>query len=154
MDIKMPGLDGISATGRISDVSPRTRVILMSADARDEQVLQGLKAGARGYLLKDADQATFLQAIRTVANGGTFLAPAVAARMADSLSRHFASSLSARECELLKLIAAGLRNKEIALRLSLTEGTVKWHVANIMQKLSVGTRTEAVHTARSRGIID
>jgi two-component system NarL family response regulator len=154
MDVRMPGIDGISATASMREASPRTRVILMSAEARDEQVSRGFKAGARGYVLKDADPGTFMEAIRTVAGGGTYLSPSVAARMAVALPTLFAASLSPRECELLALLASGLRNKEIASRLSLTEGTVKWHVANIMKKLGVGTRTEAVHEARSRGIID
>ena len=154
MDVRMPDLDGIAAAGRMRDVSPRTRVILMSAEARDEQVSRGFKAGARGYVLKDADPATFMEAIRTVADGGTYLSPSVAARMADALPTLLAASLSPRESELMALLASGLRNKEIAGRLSLTEGTVKWHVANIMKKLGVGTRTEAVHEARSRGIVE
>jgi DNA-binding NarL/FixJ family response regulator len=150
----MPGLDGVQAIRRLVERESRARVILISADARDEQIVSAMRAGARGFLLKDSSAALIAEAIAAVHAGGTFVPPEVASRLVEAFPVHLSSALTPRERDILGLVASGLRNKEIALRLDLGEGTVKWHVANVLQKFQVTTRTEAVHVARTRGLLD
>ncbi len=154
LDLQMPRLDGISTLRRLRELGIDTRVILLTVFAKDEQIFQGLRAGARGYLVKDADPLDIIHAIRTVHDGGSMIPPVVADRLINRLDESVADALTGRELEVLRLLAAGLRNKDIAMELSIGAGTVKWHIKNIYQKLHVTTRTEAARIAQDRGIID
>ncbi len=155
MDVRMPGVDGIEATGRIRAATPegRPRVIILTTFDLDEYVFAGLRAGASGFLLKDTLAADLLAAVRVVAAGESVAAPSVTRR----LIAHFVSSvpdrprhtdrlatLTAREREVLTLIARGLSNPEIAVRLHLSEGTVKTHIGRIFTKLGLRDRVQAV----------
>lgn len=167
MDLQMPVLDGVAATRRLHEELPACRVIVLTTFDDDERVFDGLRAGAVGYLLKDAPSEKLAEAIRVAARGETFLQPSVAAKVVAEFSRlsrkavgvrHSASqslneSLSERELEILRLIARGASNREIASALFLAEGTVKNHVTNILGKLEVRDRTQAALKARDTGLI-
>ncbi|HVB10037.1 MAG TPA: response regulator transcription factor [Bacillota bacterium] len=157
-DLRMPRLDGVAATRRIVDELPGTRVIALTTYDHDELVLQALQAGASAYLLKDLPAAELVHAIRAVADGQTILQPAAAGRILTALSRQVAprdlgpERLTDRETEVLRLMAAGLRNKDIAERLVVSEATVKTHVNNIFAKLGCRDRAEAVLWAVRHGV--
>jgi DNA-binding NarL/FixJ family response regulator/signal transduction histidine kinase len=151
LDIQMPRLSGLRVLEQLRAVSPNTRVIIMTTFAQDEMVFQAVRLGAKGYLLKESTAAELIAAIRTVAAGGTLLTPTAAERLAERLHRQ--DALTAREREVLTLVAEGLRNKEIAGRLGTTEKTVQFHTANIFGKLGAQSRTEAVRIAIERGLI-
>ncbi|GIW06654.1 MAG: DNA-binding response regulator [Dehalococcoidia bacterium] len=157
MDLEMPNLDGAEAIRRIFESRPDSRVLVLTAYDTDERIISAVQAGARGYLLKGAPREELFRAIRLVNQGQSLLHPAVATKLIDrvqSIGREpAAEALTEREIEVLQLVAAGLRNKEIAQRLVITERTVKFHVGIILQKLGAGTRTEAVRIAVQRGII-
>ena len=153
LDMRMPGLDGVGTLLRMRELGVERRTILLSVLAEDEQILAGLRAGARGYIVKDVARDDLCRAIKTVHAGGSLLPPMVAERLLDRLDEQPAERLSPRELEVLQLLATGARNKEIAGALSISENTVRWHVANLHQKLDVTTRTEAVHVARERGLL-
>src|SRR5215212_4518791 len=171
MDLKMPGMGGTEATRRIVGRSPHIGVIVLTMFEDDESVFAALKAGARGYVLKDADRGMLLEAIRAVARGEALLGPSVAGRVLEQfaqVSPHVqedtgtASSvrpwsfegLTPRELEVLSLIAQGLRNREIADRLVISERTVGNHISNIFSKLQVADRAQAIVRARQAGLGD
>lgn len=153
MDLSMPGMNGIDATRQLAESSPATRVLVLTTFETDADILRALDAGAAGYLLKDATLDDLATAIRAAARGETVLAPAVAARLVDRVRDRGTSALSAREVEVLELVATGMSNKEVAGRLFLSEATVKSHLVHCYTKLGVDNRTAAITTAVERGII-
>jgi len=161
MDLQMPVLDGVAATQRLRAEQPDCRVIVLTTFDDDEKVFDGLRAGALGYLLKDAPSDKLAEAIRVAARGESFLQPSVAAKVVAEFARlskrpqpySLIESLSERECEILRLIATGASNREIANTVFLAEGTVKNHVTNILGKLGVRDRTQAAIKAREIGLI-
>jgi DNA-binding NarL/FixJ family response regulator len=162
MDLKMPVLDGVSATRRLRVQLPNCRVVALTTFEDDELVFEGLRAGAVGYLLKDAPVARLVEATLAAARGESVLQPSVASKVLARLSRlsepapadsGLSARLSEREQEVLRLIARGASNKEIAAALFLAEGTVKNHVTNILTKLEVGDRTQAALRARELGLV-
>jgi DNA-binding NarL/FixJ family response regulator len=150
MDLSMPVMDGLAATRAILDEFPDARVIVLTTYDGDENIHRALEAGARGYLLKDMLVDQMAEAIRAVSQGGTGVPRAVAAKLAEYAPR---VPLTPRETEVLSLVAKGLSNAEVAERLGRAEGTVKVHLKNILQKLGVDDRTDAVTTAMRRGFI-
>jgi DNA-binding NarL/FixJ family response regulator len=165
MDLRMPILDGVAATRRLKESAHPARVIVLTTFDDDETVFDGLRAGAVGYLLKDVSSEKLVEAIRAAARGESFLQPSIAAKVLAEFTRLEGSAasppppaalvepLSDRELEILRLVAAGDSNKEIAARLYITEGTVKNHVTNILGKLGVRDRTQAALMAREMGIL-
>jgi DNA-binding NarL/FixJ family response regulator len=151
MDLQMPGLNGIEAIIGIRGEFPDARIIVLTTYAGDVQVLRALKAGARGYILKGHVRRELLDTIRAVHAGQKRIPPEVAAQLVDHAAEE---ALSAREIEVLQLVAVGNANKEIAGQLSIAEETVKSHISNILSKLSANDRTHAVTIAVKRGIID
>lgn len=156
MDLVMPGLDGIETTKRVLSVSPSTRVLVLTTYAEDQRVMDAIQAGAIGYLLKDVLKLDLLNAIRSAAAGK----PALHAEAQQFLMRQITGnvapphdSLTAREFSILQLIAEGKSNKEVALALSLTEGTVKGYVSTIFDKLDVADRTQAALYAVKHGLV-
>jgi len=150
-DLRMPEMDGVAMTQALCRESPATRVIILSSYEGDEEIYRALEAGARGYLLKkDSLGDDVLKAIHAVHGGQRYIPPPVAATLAERMHR---SELTPRELDVLKAVANGLSNKRIADRLAITEGTVKIHVTNILSKLAVADRTEAVTAAIRRGIL-
>ena len=158
MDLRMPELDGAEATRRIRGALPQTQVLVLTTYADDESLFPALQAGARGYLTKDATAEEIEQAIRAVAAGRTHLEPAIQQRLVAAVveSRPAATELpdelTAREVEVLKLIAAGLSNTEIAAALVVSAATVKTHVNHIFQKTGARDRAQAVRYAYRHGI--
>ena len=153
-------MDGVEAMRRIGEADPETRFIVLTTFDTDEYIFDAIRAGAKGYLLKDTSRDELFRAVRAVHRGESLMEPGVAAKVLDrlaQLSRHSAGAgpdvLSEREVEVLQKMASGAANKEIAASLSISESTVKTHVANIFQKLNVSHRTEAVTAALQRGII-
>jgi DNA-binding NarL/FixJ family response regulator len=163
MDVRMPSMDGVEATWRLREGWPGARIVILTTFDDDEYVFEGLRAGARGYLLKDVSGADLAEAVRTVAAGGALIEPSVArkvfaefARMAPPARQAGAGlpePLSEREEEILGLLAQGLTNREIADRLSLAPGTVKNYVTAVLQKLGVRDRTQAAIRARELGLL-
>src|ERR1043165_4739305 len=163
MDLQMPILDGVEATRRLHREQPDCRVIVLTTFDDDEMVFDGLRAGAVGYLLKDAPSDKLAEAIRVAARGETFLQPSVAAKVVAEFARlsrkttessnSLSEPLSERELEILRLIAKGASNREIADTLFLAEGTVKNHVTNILGKLGVRDRTQAAIKAKDMGLV-
>ncbi|QYC37833.1 Transcriptional regulatory protein DegU [Nonomuraea coxensis DSM 45129] len=161
LDLQMPGLDGVSATERIVSAVPETGVLVLSMHEDDDTVLAAMRAGARGYLLKGADQTEILRAITAVAGGEVIFGQALAARVSGYFSRLARGDvprpepfpqLTAREREVLELIAAGLSNAEIAERLYLSPKTVRNNVSNVFAKLQVTDRAQAIIRARDAGL--
>jgi len=150
MDLRIPGLNGIEAIAAIIEKSPRARIIVLTTYSGDEDIFRALQAGARAYLLKDIKGHELLNAIRAVHAGQRPLPPEIASRLAERVHR---SELSPRELEILKLIAKGRSNKEIANSLAISEGTVRVHASNIFSKLGCNDRAQAVAEAFQRGII-
>ncbi len=170
MDVRMPRLDGVEATRRLRLRDPQARVIILTTFDDDEYVFEGLRAGALGYLLKDVSGEELSDAIRTVASGGALIQPSIARKVLTEFSRlspsvsHPAGTgdeaeeppggpLSEREVEVLRLLAHGLTNRQIAERLYLAEGTVKNYVSGVLQKLGVQDRTQAALRARELGLL-
>src|SRR5580700_1245391 len=151
MDLQMPGLNGIEAINRIQSEFPNARIIVLTTYTGDVQVLQALKAGARGYILKGHVHRELLDAIRAVHARQKWIPPEIAAELADHAAD---DELSPREIEVLRLIAAGNANKQIADQLSIGEATVKGHITNILSKLAANDRTHAVTIGLRRGIIE
>ena len=151
MDLQMPEMGGIDALSAIRGEFPEARVIVLTSYAGDVQVSRALRSGARGYLLKDMLRKELLETIRAVHAGHKRLSTDVAAEIAEHAVDHV---LTPREIDVLRLIAVGKANKEIAAHLSLTEDTVKGYVKNILAKLGVNDRTYAVTIGLRRGIID
>jgi DNA-binding NarL/FixJ family response regulator len=150
MDLRMPVLGGVEAIQRITDEFPDARVLALTTYQGDADVRRALDAGARGYLLKHMLMTEVISAIRAVYAGEWVIPPAVAASLAQHRER---TALTARELEVLELVAKGLSNKEMALAIGRTEETVKIHLKSIYAKLKVGHRTEAVRVALSRGLV-
>jgi len=154
MDLRMPGLDGTAATGRITAALPATRVVVLTTYESDDAILEAITAGASGYLLKAAPEAEILAGLRSVASGGTVMAPAIAAALARGIrQQQSAPRLSDREREVLALVAQGLSNPEIGRRLHVTEATVKTHLLHAFEKLGVSDRTRAVTRAMELGLL-
>jgi DNA-binding NarL/FixJ family response regulator len=158
LDLRMPEMDGVEAMRRIKEADSTIRFLVLTTYDSDEYIFQAIQTGAKGYLLKDTSREELFHAVRTVSRGESLLQPNVAARVLDrfaQMSRQTNSveSLSDREIEVLRLMAKGSANKEIAAELCISESTVKTHVANIFQKLDVSDRTEAVTQALQKGII-
>ena len=163
MDIRMPEMDGVEATRRLRQRWPDAQVIILTTFDDDEYVFDGLRAGAQGYLLKAVSADELADAIRTVAAGGALIDPSVTRKVVAEfarLSRPASKTalppepLSEREMEVLKLLAEGLTNREIAQRLFLAEGTVKNYVSHILDKLDARDRTQAALRAREMGLLD
>ena len=163
MDIRMPNLDGLAATRRlVADGSP-TRVLVLTTFDLDEYVFEALRAGASGFLLKDAPAEELAAAVRTVAAGDSLLAPSVTRRVIDAFVRRAApvthgpdprlAQLTPRELEVLGLLARGLSNLDIAERLFVSEGTTKTHVSNVLAKLGLRDRVQAVIFAYENGVV-
>ena len=175
MDIKMPRLNGIQATRQIMAAQPRTQIIILTTYDTDDWVFDGIRAGAVGYLLKDTSGDNLAEAVRGALRGESQMDPTVARKVLREFQHVTAAhrmtpgplaptqpvaeeepleKLTDREEEILKLLAAGLPNKEIAQQLSLSEGTVKNHISVILSKLHANDRTQAVLTALKRGLVD
>jgi DNA-binding NarL/FixJ family response regulator len=150
MDVRLPGSSGAEATAAIVRDFPDARVLMLSTHSGEEEVFRALQAGARGYILKSAMRDELLRAIREVFHGRRYLDPTVAPLLAARMSHR---SLTSRELEVLRMVAKGLGNKEIAASLSIAEVTVKLHVSHVLEKLGAKDRTEAATLAVQRGII-
>jgi DNA-binding NarL/FixJ family response regulator len=162
MDIQMPRLNGIEATRRIKRALPHVQIVIWTVFGDDQHVFEAIKAGAIGYLLKDSPAAEIIEGIHAAARGESLLHPAVARRVIQEFQRMRATAenapeliceLTARETEILRLLAEGKRNREIADTLFLSEKTVKNYISNILYKLQVNSRTEAALLAVKRGLI-
>jgi DNA-binding NarL/FixJ family response regulator len=154
MDLRMPGVDGVTATGRILAADSRIKVVVLTTYETDADILRAVEAGAAGYLLKDAAPAELSRAVLAAARGETVLAPSVAARLVDNVRRPGpAPALSAREVEVLRLVGRGLTNADIGRELFISEATVKTHLLRMFAKLGVADRTAAVTTAMARGFL-
>jgi DNA-binding NarL/FixJ family response regulator len=163
MDVRMPNLNGVEATRRIKADWPEANILILTTFDDDEYIFEGLRAGASGYLLKDVSGKELADAIRTVAHGGTLIAPSVARKVVSEFARlkpadsasadSLPEPLSEREIEILKVLAQGRTNKEIADTLHLAEGTVKNYVTSILQKIGARDRTQAAIRARELGIL-
>jgi DNA-binding NarL/FixJ family response regulator len=150
LDLRMPELDGVGAIKEIRELDENARIVVLTTFDGDEDIYRAIKAGAKGYLLKDSAREALMECIRKVHSGETCIPPTLAAKLADRVS---GETLSAREIEVLQRIAAGKSNKEIGAELFISEGTVKTHIKSIFSKLDVVSRTEAVATATRRGLI-
>lgn len=158
MDLQMPNLDGAAAIRQIRKELPDCRVLVLTAFDSDERILHSIEAGAQGYLLKGVPRDELFRAIRVVAEGGSLLQPSVAARLLTRVGQMLKQEettehLTDREMEVLRLLARGHRNKEIAEALVISERTVKFHVGVIFQKLGVTNRAEAVSKAIQTGLV-
>lgn len=162
MDLRMPHLGGVAATRRLHAAHPDVRVLVLTTFDDDEDIFEGLRAGALGYLLKDASSAKLFEAVRAAARGESFLQPSVAAKVVAEFARLtegaprgevLVDPLSDRELEVLRLVAQGASNKEVAAQLYIAEGTVKNHLTSIFSKLDVRDRTQAALKARSLGLL-
>ena len=160
MDLRMPGMDGLTAIRRLAAGQPEIAVIILTTYDEDDLMLQGLQAGARGFLLKDTSRAALLDAIRAAARGQTLLTPAVMQRILAHAAAPSASAspagpldLTERELEVLRAAAQGQRTKEIAYALHITERTVKAHLASIYNKFGVDSRAAAIAVAAQRGLL-
>ena len=158
MDLVLPDLDGIEATRRIRSVSPSTSVIVLTSFADDDKVFPAIKAGAVAYLLKDAEPQQLVEAIRLASRGEPLLHPKIAARLMQEVAgggeRDAVEDLTARELQVLRLLAQGLTNKLIAEELVVSEKTVKTHVSNILAKLHLSHRTQAALYAVRHGLAE
>jgi DNA-binding NarL/FixJ family response regulator len=162
MDLRMPGMDGVEATGRIKAELPHVKVLVLTTYDDDERILAAFREGAAGYLLKDRPSEELVSAVREVMQGGVPVDPRVNARLvrylganrspSSTTQERLAASLTRSELEVLKLAVEGLENQEIAQRLHITRATVKWHFNNIYKKLSVHHRAAAVVAAIDSGI--
>lgn len=160
MDLRMPGMDGLTAIRRLAETQPQVAVIILTTYDEDDLMLQGLQAGARGFLLKDTSRAALLDAIRAAARGQTLLTPAVMQRLLAHAAAPAASTppagpldLTERELEVLRAAAQGQRTKEIAYALHISERTVKAHLASIYNKFGVDSRPAAIAVAAQRGLL-
>ncbi len=151
LDLRMPGMNGIDTLHALERNKISVRVIILTSFETDEDIYRAVQAGAQGYLLKDAPQADMLDAIRTVHAGKRYFPRHIAARLAERMVR---TNLTAREHEVLQMLARGLTNKEIGSALDISGNTVRNHVNSIIEKLEVSDRTEAATTAIHRGLID
>jgi DNA-binding NarL/FixJ family response regulator len=162
MDIRMPGLDGIEATRRLLKEAGAPKVLMLTTFDLDEYLYEAMRAGASGFLLKDVPREQLINAVRTVAQGDALLAPALVRRLIEDFVRRprpgmsvppEVEDLSARELEVLKLVAGGLSNAEIAKKLFLSEATVRTHVGHVLSKLRLRDRVQAVVLAYECGVV-
>ncbi|GGN60599.1 DNA-binding response regulator [Actinoplanes lobatus] len=153
MDLRMPGGDGVEAIERILAATSDVRVMVLTTYESDRDILRAIEAGAAGYLLKDASPKELADAVRAAARGETVLAPSVASTLVRQVRNPAPPALSARETEVLRLVAAGLTNAEIGKRLFISEATVKTHLLRAFNKLDVADRTAAVTTAMRHGLL-
>jgi two-component system, NarL family, response regulator YdfI len=162
MDLQMPHVDGLTAIAQIRAQLPHVAIVILTTYNEDDRMIRGLRAGARGYLLKDTDRETLLNTIRAAARGETLLKPEIMARVlahADSTPAPVSArtpvptELTERERQVLQLLVHGAQNKEIASRLNITERTVKAHLASIFNRLGVNSRTEAAAVAVRLGLV-
>jgi DNA-binding NarL/FixJ family response regulator len=159
MDIRMPGLDGIEATRRVTELDQPPRVLVLTTFDLDEYVFESLRAGASAFLLKDAPEQQLLAAVRVVADGGSLFSPSVTRRLIEQFARPTSPAppsldeLTSREREVLRLVARGHSNAEIAAELVVSEHTAKTHVASILQKLDLRNRVQAVVLAYETGLV-
>jgi len=151
LDLRMPGMSGIDMLHALRREKINVRTIILTSYETDEDIYRAVQAGAQGYLLKDAPQSDMIEAIRAVQNGKRYFPRHIASRLAERMMR---TSLTARELEVLHMLARGLTNKEIGSALDISGNTVRNHVNSIIEKLEVSDRTEAATTAIHRGIID
>lgn len=159
MDIKMPNLDGIEATRRIVTENPKIRVMMLTTFEADNHVIQALKAGASGYVLKDSQAGAIVSSILAVVAGERVMASAVANRVLEMLTgattpKEFYDGLTAREVEILRMLATGMANKQIAYKLKISEKTVRNHVSNMYEKLDIYDRAQAVLYAVRKGLVE
>ncbi len=152
LDLEMPEMDGVETLQALRQNQANARVIVFTAFDTDDRIVSAVQAGARGYLLKGVPREELFQAVRVVHAGGSLLQPVVASKLLRQVSENY-ESLTPRELEVLSFVARGLRNKEIAAELVITERTVKFYVSSILNKLGAGNRTEAVVIAAQRGLI-
>jgi DNA-binding NarL/FixJ family response regulator len=159
MDIKMPNLDGIEATRRIVSENPKIKVLILTTFEADNHVIQALKAGASGYVLKDSQASAIVSSILAVVAGERVMASAVANRVLEMLTgastpKEFYDGLTAREVEILKMLATGMPNKLIAFKLKISDKTVRNHVSNMYEKLNIFDRSQAVLYAVRKGLVE
>lgn len=159
MDLKMPNLDGVEATRQIVAANPAARVLILTTFETDNHVIQALKAGASGYVLKDSQVDAIVSSILAVASGERVMASAVANRVLEMLTgastpKEFYDGLTVREVEILRLLATGMANKQIAYRLTISEKTVRNHVSNMYEKLGIYDRAQAVLYAVRKGLVE
>lgn len=157
MDLVMSPVNGVEAIGRIKEIHPEARILVLTAYAEDDKVFPAIKAGASGYVLKDIPPEELLQAVRDVANGQSFLHPTIAARLMHEITQistplEDSDPLTERELEVLRWIARGLSNQEIAAQLHVSERTITTHISNILDKLHLANRTQATLYALRKGI--
>jgi DNA-binding NarL/FixJ family response regulator len=161
MDVRMPTMDGAEATRRLTAAGSRARIVILTTFDLDEYVHEAIRAGASGFLLKDVQPAQLVDAVRVIAAGEALLAPTVTRRLLDRFARAFPAEkappslevLTARELEILRLLAGGLANAEIAEQLVVTEATVKTHVSSVLRKLGLRDRVQAVVLAYDAGLV-
>jgi len=158
MDLRMPGMDGLTAIERLRVEQPGIAVVILTTFNEDDLMMRGLRAGAKGYLLKDTDRETLFNSIRAARRGETLLKPDILARLLSkaggtSAPAHAQTDLTGRELEVLKAVAQGERSKEIALRLGISERTVKAHLASIYNRLGVDSRAAAIAVAAQKGLL-
>jgi len=159
MDLKMPNLDGIEATRQIVSTHPGVKVLLLTTFEADNHVIQALKAGASGYILKDSKPDSIVSSLLAVMAGERVMASAVANRVLEMLTgtttpKEFYDGLTGREIEILKLLAGGMANKQIAYKLKISEKTVRNHVSNMYEKLNIYDRSQAVLYAVRKGLVE
>jgi DNA-binding NarL/FixJ family response regulator len=162
MDLKMPGMNGIQATARIRERYPQIKVLVLTTYGADEWVFDAIHSGAAGYLLKGTPRASLLEAVKGTAAGQTYVDPAIAGRLLNQIAQQnvppsnqaILDVLSERELDVLRLLARGLSNTEIASRLYLSQGTVRNYVSSVLSKLEVADRTQAAVLALRYGLVD
>ncbi|TCJ13897.1 response regulator transcription factor [Rubrobacter taiwanensis] len=156
LDLEMPGMDGVEVLKRLKESGMEARVLVLTAFDTDERILGAVHAGAHGYLLKGTTREEIFDAIRVVYSGGSLLQPVVARKLLRHVSGEEGSPgrPTPRELEVLRLLARGLQNKEIASRLFISERTVKFHISSLMRKLGANNRTELVSLAARRGLVE
>jgi DNA-binding NarL/FixJ family response regulator len=150
LDLRMPGMDGIAVLNALKQMEHVPRVMVLTSFEKEEDIYRAVRAGAHGYLLKDTSESEMIAAINIVHSGKRYIPRHIAARLTDRMMR---SDLTARELQILELLAQGSTNKQIAGSLSISDNTVRHHVNNIMEKLQVSDRTEAVATALRNGVL-
>ncbi len=161
MDVRMPGMSGLAATRQIASRHPGVAIVMLTVSEDEDDLFEAIKAGARGYLLKNLEAARLRSMIEAVGRGEAAITPATAARIIGELARPTSPAsaapepdhLTEREVEVLELVTAGLRNKEIAAQLGISENTAKFHLRNILEKLHAGSRTELAARAVREGLI-